>query len=79
MAILPDAPKEACCHKCGGIKGQGYVHSETGDEMFDHCLGKLPGVVSACCGHGDQNGHLIFEDGTRIEFKMVRVNKELCN
>ena len=32
-------------------------------EGHDPCLGTLPGVQFACCGHGDQ-GYLKLENGT---------------
>lgn len=39
------------------------------DKMFrclpDSCLGMLPGVVDACCGHGDiSKAYVHFQDGT---------------
>lgn len=36
-------------------------------EGCDPCLGKLPGVVSACCGHGVKRGHIIFTNGVKIK------------
>ena len=32
----------------------------------DPCLGKLPGVAAACCGHGHWRGYILFLCGTRI-------------
>jgi len=32
----------------------------------DPCMGMLPGVVGACCGHGFNQGYIGFEDGTFI-------------
>ena len=32
----------------------------------DPCLGMLPGVIGACCGHGVHQGYLWFENGIRI-------------
>lgn len=38
----------------------------------DPCLGKLPGVQFACCGHGQKagnlSGYIAFENGTLIRF-----------
>ena len=34
------------CAKCGSVKW-------SGDGEVDECLGLLPGVTNACCGHGD--------------------------
>ncbi len=45
-------------------------------EGYDGCLGKLPGVMNACCGHGsDEEAYLQFEGG-EVTF-MVRCS--LCD
>jgi len=45
------------CLKCGSSKWSG-----TGDH--DACLGLLPGVTNACCGHGDPSqSYIVFEGG----------------
>ena len=31
-------------------------------EGYDHCLGKLPGVSSACCGHGVEKPYAMFHE-----------------
>lgn len=56
------AEEQFICKRCGRIKGY-YEH------LVDPCLGKLPGAVSACCGHGEHEVHIIFENGTRIGFE----------
>ena len=28
-------------------------------EGYDACLGKIEGVISACCGHGVEKGYII--------------------
>ena len=38
------------------------------DRGPDPCLGKLPGVVNACCGHGLQWGYVTFENGKTLVF-----------
>lgn len=36
-------------------------------EEPDPCLGLLPGVVEACCGHGrPERGYVMFQDGTLL-------------
>jgi hypothetical protein len=35
-------------------------------EAHDACLGKLPGVSAACCGHGKTKGCVLFESGLMI-------------
>ena len=37
-------------------------------EGHDPCLGELPGVSGACCGHGLANGSLVTVSGIRLEF-----------
>jgi len=37
----------------------------------DPCLGYLPGVKYACCGHGETDtGYISFENGTIVYFDM---------
>lgn len=45
------------CPRCG--------HMPT-EEGYDYCLGKLPGVLNACCGHGVEEGYIQFENGIEI-------------
>lgn len=40
----------------------------------DPCLGKLPGVINACCGHGLKKGYVKFENGIKIEGHFVVSN-----
>lgn len=36
-------------------------------EGHDPCLGTLPGVVNACCGHGDEKkSYIMFENGVIV-------------
>jgi len=57
---------EPACIRCGrkGLEG--------GE---DACLGHLPGVRAACCGHGGDEGYVAFEDGTIIRFTEATVEK----
>lgn len=48
----PDEPLP--CVRCG--------RSPT-PEGHDACLGYLPGVESACCGHGITEGRIAYKDG----------------
>ncbi len=34
----------------------------------DPCLGALPGVLFACCGHGKARGYIYFTNGKVIRF-----------
>lgn len=43
----------------------------------DPCLGKLPGVTEACCGHGEQDaGYISFESGVTVYFDTQAVLDE---
>ena len=37
-------------------------------EKFDSCWGELPGVDSACCGHGETDGYIKFENGIIVRY-----------
>lgn len=55
---IADIPRE--CIRCG--------RKQTA-EGHDACLANLPGVINACCGHGTQDGYVMFEDGRTIRGK----------
>lgn len=40
----------------------------------DPCLGFIPGVTSACCGHGIERGYLQLANGTRLVIERVDVS-----
>lgn len=44
---------------------------ELPEEGPDPCLGMLPGVEFACCGHGKGRGYIVFENGTILRFTHV--------
>lgn len=46
-------------------------------QFIDGCLGRLPGVNFACCGHGKENGYISFENGTVIRFKMTGIDGKI--
>lgn len=56
-----------------------HCHKRRGPDRHDPCLGQLPGVNYACCGHGghgDTQGYISFTDGTVIRFeKLLHVEK----
>ena len=55
--LVSDAPERACGH-CG--------LSQT-PEGHDGCLGSLPGVMNACCGHGvESEAYIQYRDGNHI-------------
>lgn len=40
--------------------------------IIDPCLGKLPGVKNACCGHGLVDGYIQFENGKVVRLKKLK-------
>lgn len=57
-----DVPIERDCAVCG-------AHwQSTDDDTPDPCLGTLPGVWAACCGHGEGEGYIAFTNGTTVRF-----------
>lgn len=48
-----------------------------GPDGHDPCLGHLPGVLYACCGHGghgQSDGYVYFENGVRLGIKVTSVS-----
>lgn len=60
------------CKKCGKV----FEGSNIGDP--DPCLGTLPGVKNACCGHGVRSqSYICFENGVIIrDFKIEQALEE---
>lgn len=45
----------------------GHCQLEPTPEGHDGCLGTLPGVMNACCGHGDDSAAYVqFPDGSCV-------------
>ena len=55
------------CPKCG---------KRPLDTSEDACLGHLPGVVQACCGHGGE-GYIEFENGVTIHFRGCEIERSI--
>jgi hypothetical protein len=47
------------CPRCGRLPTP---------EGHDACLGHLPGVSSACCGHGIKPGYVRYTNGTEVRY-----------
>jgi len=48
----------------------GYCYLSNTPLGHDGCLGTLPGVVNACCGHGhDDEAYIQFESGEELRGK----------
>ena len=57
------------CIKCGSSKW-------SGEGEVDECLGVLPGVTNACCGHGIQkHAYICFENG--VVLRGFKVSEKL--
>ncbi len=57
----PTADNRRACAVC---------HLPDTPEGHDPCLGTLPGVMNACCGHGvESDAYIQLNDGTRIAGK----------
>ena len=59
----PTAGNERDCGHCG---------LRNTIEGHDGCLGTLPGVMNACCGHGHQEAYVQFENGVIIRGRFER-------
>ena len=60
---VPIRFKQRPCPQCG---------KSYGVDGHDPCLGRLPGVINACCGHGGRcTSYIQFENGVTIEGKFT--------
>lgn len=57
----------------------GYCEELNTKEGHDGCLGTLPGVMNACCGHGNtEEAYIQYPDGTSVQGeKAIKLFKEL--
>lgn len=63
-----NAERRPCCH-CGLYRG---------NNGHDPCISNLPGVKSACCGHGGgKRAYILFENGTQVEMNLKVVKKAI--
>lgn len=65
--LVPDVPTRACpqCHKSPTPEGH------------DACLGTIPGVIAACCGHGVDTGYILWERANTAEIE-IELPRWLC-
>lgn len=54
------------CDNCG-LKCTKDLKTAPG-QYADPCMGILPGVKYSCCGHGEDDGYIFFENGIVIRF-----------
>lgn len=58
--LVSDDPVRVC----------GFCSMQQTFKGHDGCLGTLPDVMNACCGHGDDNtAYIQFSNGTRLAGK----------
>ena len=62
------------CKRCGKARLVNEIVNGEPVE-YDSCLGYLPGVKSACCGHGGI-GHILFNNDTMIRFNLISAEKD---
>lgn len=46
-------------------------------EGYDACLGYIPGVLSACCGHGVEEPYMVYFDRSKTECVCGRCGKKI--
>lgn len=57
--------EERPCPQCGALADAGGP---------DPCMGVLPGVSAACCGHGRLDGYVRLVDGASFETRLGRID-----
>jgi hypothetical protein len=50
----------------------GHCGKHNTPEGHDACLGTLPGVINACCGHGHDKAYVQFENGIIIRGRIEK-------
>src|SRR5258706_1664533 len=59
---VPPGPSKRPCPKCDRLPTPA---------RHDPCIADLPGVISACCGHGIEDGYIMFSDRRIIRFQLL--------
>lgn len=54
------------CKHCGKLPTK---------EGYDNCIGELPNVKFACCGHGKDKPYAILNNGERLDFNNINEMK----
>ena len=47
------------------------------EDGHDPCIANLPGVKFACCGHGVEEGYVMFNDGRVIRFENMYKDEDI--
>ena len=52
----------------------GHCHKNNREDGHDTCIGELPGLMNACCGHGKVNGcYVQFLDGSIVSGENAKI------
>ena len=70
---------KACHLKC--TNKEAVIDAERGTvaDYVDPCLGYLPGVRYACCGHGEEHGYIFFDNGVVVRGDFTLIEKQMYN
>lgn len=67
----------ACKLRCTSAEADHHPNGEI--DYVDPCLGHLPGVRYACCGHGVDHGYIFFENGVIVRGSFELIEKQMYN
>lgn len=75
------------CGHCGWIVGGDPASEKDSSRFHDACIRELPGVIFACCGHGDltwmdegywhTSCYLVFDDGITLYGRAAHAAMEM--
>lgn len=75
--VLGVSAQRTHCEACKREIEPAFINTLNGEVVGpDPCLGVLPGVLAACCGHGKKQGYIYFENGVTVYFKLQNVISE---
>lgn len=57
---------ERPCARCGRMPTS---------EGYDACLGHIDGATSACCGHGLEDPHVVYETPPKLTLQIAPIHK----
>jgi hypothetical protein len=58
---VPLDREERPCTRCGRMPNK---------DGSDACLGYIEGATSGCCGHGKENGYIVYDNEINIQDKI---------
>jgi len=74
--VYSDTKEPTAVVSGGKIRPCGFCGKSSQSSEPDPCLGMLPGVLNACCGHGNPSeAYVCFENGVRLAgFTLTKEN-----